>query len=174
MPKSNRELIAELKAVLTSQQYSPVVIRNYCAYALGFLDYMGQREIPIAGVTGAQVAQYLRHAILLFRKRRGRRPSPRWHQIPSASIHALLRLVQGQWPPAPNVTCAADALRFTICDEYETWLGEERGFARPSIDAFLWEARHFHVAASCATPAAPPRSLHAVERHALTYPCQCE
>jgi integrase/recombinase XerD len=58
-------------------------------------------------------------------------------------IHALLRLVQGQWPPAQKVTCAADALRFTICDEYETWLREERGLAQPSIDAFLWEARHF-------------------------------
>jgi integrase/recombinase XerD len=43
----------------------------------------------------------------------------------------------------PRVTCAADAVRFTICGEYETWLREERGLVRPSIVALLWEARHF-------------------------------
>ena len=143
MSKSDRQLIAELEAVLTSQHYSPTVIRNYCAYADEFLDCMTKREIPVAEVTEAQVVQYLQHAILLFRKRRGRLPAPRWHEIPRSAIHALLRLVQGHWPPAPKVTCAADALRFMICDEYETWLREERGLAGPSIGAFLWEARHF-------------------------------
>ena len=143
MSKSDRELITELKATLTSQQYSPVVIGNYCAYARGFLDHLTRRNIVVADVTEAQVEQYLRDAVALFRQRRGRRPGPRWHQIPCAGIHALLRLVQGQWPPAPKVTCVADALRFTICVEYEAWLREERGLARPSIDAFLWEAQHF-------------------------------
>lgn len=143
MSKSGRELITELKAILTSQQYSPVVVGNYCAYARGFLDHLARRNILIADVTEAQVEQYLRDAVALFRQRRGRRPGPRWHQIPCAGIHALLRLVQGQWPPAPKAICAADALRFTICDEYEAWLREERGLARPSIDAFLSEARHF-------------------------------
>jgi integrase/recombinase XerD len=89
------------------------------------------------------VARYLRHAIALFRKRHGRPAGPRWHSIPRSGIHALLRLAQGQWPPAPRVTCVADAVRFTICDEYKSWLREARGLARPSIVALLWEARHF-------------------------------
>ncbi|SFU23183.1 site-specific integrase [Mesorhizobium sp. YR577] len=143
MSKSDCELITELKAILISQQYSPVVVGNYCAYARGFLDHLAWQNILASDVTEAQVEQYLRDAVALFRQRRGRRPGPRWHQIPCAGIHALLRLVQGQWPPAPKATCAADALRFTICDEYEVWLREERGLARPSIDTFLWEARHF-------------------------------
>jgi site-specific recombinase XerD len=143
MLKSDRELITELKAVLTSQQYSPVVVGNYCAYARGFLDHLERQNILAADVTEAQVEQYLRDAVGLFQQHRGRRPGPRWHQIPCAGIHALLRLVQGQWPPPPKAICAADALRFTICDEYEAWLREERGLARPSIDAFLWEARYF-------------------------------
>jgi len=143
MSKTDRELIVELNAVLTSQQYSPVVVGNYCAYARGFLDYLAQRGIPVADVTEAQVAQYLRHAIAHFRKCHGRPPGRYWHVIPRSGIHALLRLAQGQWPPAPKVTCTADALRLTICDEYESWLREERGLARPSIVALLWEARHF-------------------------------
>lgn len=143
MPNTGRDLIAELKVVLASQRYSPAVVRNYCAYARGFLDYLARRAIPIAEVNEAHVAQYLRHATRCFRKGHRRPPGARWHAIPRSGIHALLRVAQGQWPPAPKVTCAADALRFAICGEYETWLCEERGLARPSIAALMWEARHF-------------------------------
>lgn len=143
MPNTDCELIAELKAVLISQRYSPVVAGNYCAYARGFLDYLARRRIPITEVTAAQVGHYLREAIAHFRKRHGRPPGPYWHSIPRSGIHALLRLAQGQWPPAPKATCAADTLRFTICDEYETWLREERGLAEPSIYALMWEGRNF-------------------------------
>ena len=114
MLKSDRELITELKAVLTSQQYSPVVVGNYCAYARGFRDHVERQNILAADVTEAQVEQYLRDAVGLFQQHRGRRPGPRWHQIPCAGIHAMLRLVQGQWPPPPKAICAAEALRFTI------------------------------------------------------------
>ncbi|MBB3862972.1 site-specific recombinase XerD [Novosphingobium hassiacum] len=143
MPNTDCELISELRSVLTSQRYSPVVAGNYCAYARGFLDYLARRSIPIAEVTEAQVGYYLHHAIAMFRKRHGRSPGPYWHSIPRSGIHALLRLAQGQWPPAPKATCAADTLRFAICDEYETWLREERGLAEPSIYALMWEGRNF-------------------------------
>jgi site-specific recombinase XerD len=143
MSNTNHQLIAELRVILIRQRYSPVVAGNYCAYAREFLDYLARRGIEITDVTEAQVAQYLRHAIALFRKRHGRPSGPHWHSIPRSGIHALLRLAQGQWPPAPRVTCVADAVRFTICGEYESWLREERGLVRPSIVALLWEARHF-------------------------------
>lgn len=143
MSNNSCELIAELKVVLVRQRYSPVVVGNYCAYARGFLDDLARRDIAVADVTEAQVAQYLRYAIRSFRKRHGRPPAARWHAIPRSGIHALLRLAQGQWPCAPKVACAADALRFAICDGYETWLREERGLAPASIRALMWEARHF-------------------------------
>lgn len=143
MSKPDHAVIIELQAFLTNQQYSLVVIRNYCAYARGFLDHLAQRNILLTEVTEAQVEQYLSEAVALFQRRHGRLPGPRWRQIPCAAIHTLLRLVQGQWPPAPKVTCAADAQRVMICEEYENWLRDERGLARLSIDALLWEARHF-------------------------------
>lgn len=130
MLKSEHELLTELKAALTNRQYSPVAIRNYCAYAQEFLDYLVHRGIPVAEVTEDLVEQYLRHATALFRKRRGRRPSKRWHEVPQSGIHALLRLGQGQWPPAPKVASAADALRFTICSEYAN---TKLGFARSVV-----------------------------------------
>ena len=143
MLNADYELIAELRTVLTKQRYSPVVIRNYCAYARGFFDYLAQHDLPIMDVTEQQVAQYLQHAISMFRKRHGRAPARDWHSIPRSGIHALLRLAQGQWPSAPKATCAADVLRFAICNEYETWLREERGLAAVSIDALMWEGKNF-------------------------------
>lgn len=145
MLNADYELIAELRIVLTNQRYSPVVIGNYCAYARGFVEYLAQQNIDVVEVTETQVVHYLHHAVALFRKRHGRSPGPYWHSIPRSGIHALLRLAQGQWPSPPKATCAADALRFAICDEYETWLREERGLATASIDALMWEGRNFLV-----------------------------
>jgi site-specific recombinase XerD len=143
MSDNRDELIAALNSSLISQRYSLVVARNYCTYASGFLDYLGQRGIPVTDVIDVQVEQYLRHAIIQFEKQRGRRPSARWHEVPRSGIHALLRLVHGQWPPAMKPTCAADEVRFSICDEYEIWLREERGLACSSVVALMWEARNF-------------------------------
>ena len=143
MSDNRHELIATLNSSLISQRYSPVVARNYCTYASGFLDYLGKRGILISDVIDAQVEQYLRHAIVLFQKQHGRRPGARWHEVPHSGIHALLRLARVQWPPAIEPTCAADAARFAICDEYEIWLREERGLACSSVAALMWEARNF-------------------------------
>jgi integrase/recombinase XerD len=143
MSDYRHELITALKSALISQRYSPVVVRNYCTYASGFLDYLGQQGIRVVHVIDAQVEQYLRHAIVLFERQHGRRPSARWHEVPRSGIHALLRLAHGQWPPVTKPTCAADEVRFSLCAEYESWLREERGLARASIVALMWEARSF-------------------------------
>lgn len=143
MSDNRYELIAALNSSLLGERYSPAVARNYSTYASGFLDYLGQRGIPIADVIDVQVEQYLQHAIILFERRRGRPPSARWHEVPRSGIRALLRLVHGQWPPAVKPTCVADEIRFSICDEYAIWLREERGLACASIAALMWEARNF-------------------------------
>jgi site-specific recombinase XerD len=145
MSNTDRDLIAKLADELTRQSYSPVVVRNYCAYARDFLAYLAQHEVPVTAVKPSQVAQFLRHAAVIFRKRRGRPPGPHWHSIPRSGIHALLRLVQGQWPPEPDVVGPEATLRHEICLKYETWLRDERGLASASIVALLAEARHFLV-----------------------------
>lgn len=55
MPDNRHELIATLNSSLISQRYSPVVVKNYCTYASGFLDYLGQRGIPVVDVIDVQV-----------------------------------------------------------------------------------------------------------------------
>ena len=86
MPNTDRDLIAELAEGLTRQSYSPVVVRNYCTYARDFLAYLAQHEIPVTAVKASQVAQYLRHAAVTFRKRRGR--SPGSHESPNCEDNA--------------------------------------------------------------------------------------
>ncbi|WP_205215964.1 hypothetical protein U0027_24160 (plasmid) [Agrobacterium tumefaciens] len=63
MLKSEHELLTELKAALTNRQYSPVVIRNYCAYAQGFLDYLVHRGIPVAENDAADAEAIVETAI---------------------------------------------------------------------------------------------------------------
>ncbi|KAH1678126.1 hypothetical protein KXX12_008047, partial [Aspergillus fumigatus] len=55
MSNTDRDLIAELNALLTSQHYNPVAVWNYCAYARQFLDYLRQHDTPVTDVTEAQV-----------------------------------------------------------------------------------------------------------------------
>ena len=100
MLKSHDELIAELAKSLTEQSYNPVVVANHRLYARAFLDYLAERDIPVATATPSQVEQYFCHAVQRFRLRYGREPSSRWHRLPHTAICRLLRLAQGKWPPA--------------------------------------------------------------------------
>src|SRR5262245_46423109 len=113
MSNTDRDLIAKLAEHPTSQRYSPVVVRNYCAYARDFLAYLAQHEIPVMAVQPSQVAQFLRYAAVIFRKRRGHPPGPHWQSIPRSGIHALLRLARGQWPP--DIVGPEATLRHEIC-----------------------------------------------------------
>lgn len=142
MLQSHDELIAELAKLLTEQNYNPVVVANHQLYARSFLDYLAERDMPVATVTPSQVEQYFCHAVQRFRVRYGRSPSPRWHRLPHTAICKLLRLAQGEWPPAAEIEPDA-MLRHTICHEYEAWLRDERGLADATIDALLREARRF-------------------------------
>jgi site-specific recombinase XerD len=142
MSKSHDELIAELSKSLTEQNYNPVVVANHRLYAHAFLDYLAERDMPVATVTPSQVEQYFCHTIQCFRVRYGRSPSPRWHRLPHTAICKLLRLAQGEWPPSAAIEPDA-MLRHAICHEYETWLRDERGLADTTIDALLREARRF-------------------------------
>jgi integrase/recombinase XerD len=142
MPKSNEELLAELEAALADQRYNPKAVSNYCRCARRFLDYLERRRIQLGDVTETLVLTYISHASGLLRKRHGQL-GPYQHPIPRSGIYALLRLAQGRWPPAPKAACAAEAVRFAICDEYATWLHEARGLAAASIKPLIWEARHF-------------------------------
>jgi site-specific recombinase XerD len=136
-------LVAQLREVLTCQRFSSVVVHNYCRNAAHFLEYLAQREVAVENVMSARVSNYLRYAIRQFCRRRGRPPADRWHAIPRAGIHALLRMVRGKWPPEAPPANAGEAACRTACRKYDEYLRDERGLAKASIDALMWEGRHF-------------------------------
>lgn len=142
MLKSHDELIEDLSKSLMEQNYNPVVVTNHRLYARRFLDYLTERNMPVALVTPAQVDQYFRHAVHCFRDSYGRPPSTRWHKLPHTAICKLLRLAQGTWPPAAEIEPDA-AYRSAICHQYEIWMRDERGLADETIDARLRKARRF-------------------------------
>ncbi|WP_435531990.1 site-specific integrase [Sinorhizobium fredii] len=94
-------------------------------------------------MTPTIVSDYLHFATRQFRKRRGRAPARDWISIPRSGIHGLLKLVLKCWPPEPLAAEAGDILCREVCNQYQTWLREERGLAAASIYALMWEARHF-------------------------------
>jgi integrase/recombinase XerD len=142
MLKSKAELLAELRGELSGQRYHPRAISDYCRCACRFLDYLERQKVRVEDVTEMLVLTYISHASGLLQKHHGPLGS---HQRPirRSGIDALLRLAQGQWPPAPKAGSAAEAVRFAICDEYARWLHEARGLAAASIRVLIWEARHF-------------------------------
>jgi len=142
MLKSHDELIAELSNSLTEQNYNPVVVANHRLYARRFLDYLAERDMPVARVTPAQVDEYFRDAVRYFHDRYGRPPSSRWHRLPHTAIGRLLRLAQGTWPPEAEIEPGA-MLRHAICLDYEAWMRDERGLSDATIDARSREARRF-------------------------------
>jgi integrase/recombinase XerD len=94
-------------------------------------------------VTPTEVSNYLHFAVRRFRKRHGRAPARHWVSIPRSGIHGLLKLVLKRWPPEPVVADAGELLGREVCDQYQTWLREERGLAAASIYALMWDARYF-------------------------------
>lgn len=143
MPHDHSALIAELRASLTQQRYNAMVVHNYCVNADHFLHYLAQRKIAVEAAMPADVSNYLRCAVRRFRQHHGYMPAARWHSIPRAGIHALLRLLQKRWPPEPVASNAGEIFCQAVCSEYRQWLLVERGLAAASIDALMWEARYF-------------------------------
>jgi integrase/recombinase XerD len=137
-------LIGAYRERLTQQRYSPVVVHNYSRNAELFLSYLEERKITLEQVTPETVSKYLALAVRRFRGRNGRRaPAPDWTSIPRAGIHGLLKGVLQKWPPEHSTATPGEALCQDVCNQYRTWLREERGLADASIDALLWEARNF-------------------------------
>ena len=134
-------LLAQLRETLTQQRYSPVVIRNYCHYAGQFLSLLEDRKIGLEAVTPETVSSFMHLAAKRFRVCHGRPPSQRWTSVPRSGIHRLLKLARNSWPPEPTISDTRELLYRDVCNEYCTWLREERGLAAASIEALLWEAR---------------------------------
>ena len=163
MPHDRSALIDQLRELLTERRYDSVVIHNYCRSARHFLAYLARRETAVDTAKPDHVSSYLRFARRQFRRRHGHPPAPRWESIPRAGIHALLRLVQKPWPPEQPPASPAEALCRSVCDEYREWLQVQRGLAKASIRALMWEGRNFLSWCAARSPLDDLRKLNVRE-----------
>ena len=76
-------------------------ILNHRPHARQFLDYLKQHGISSASVQPGQLATYFRVALRIYQKHKPNRLKSlrHWRVMSRRSVHALLRFVQGEWPP---------------------------------------------------------------------------
>jgi len=113
------------------------VVYNYCRNADCFLSYLKGRGIELEAVTPREVADYLRLVVRAFRRRHRRAPARYWINIPRAGIHRMLQLALKRWPPELAAADAGELLCREVCDQYQTWLRDQRGLATASIRALI-------------------------------------
>ena len=120
-------LLTMLRKHLLEQRYGFGARFNYPHVARPFLRYLAKRKQSIESVSGADVARYLDSLKL----KRYRRPFPdhsrRMHR---ASIHMLLRLVQGQWPPVAAPASVHERATQAMVTSFDTWMTELRGLSQ--------------------------------------------
>ena len=97
--------LTKLRGHLTAGQLSPWTIRGYVNDGRRFLRYLNGRGVSLRkAVPGDEVAflDFLRRN---YKQRVGCLPPNdiRWRCEFTPSMHALLRLAQGQWPPVSNI-----------------------------------------------------------------------
>lgn len=121
---------------LAERGLQPGYIRNYCLHADQFVQYLKRRGIEVARVQPSQVAAYFRVALRLYKKRKPNLPnsSRYWRMISGRSVQALLRFVQGEWPPGSRPAPVLGQFRAHP---------EQCGYSRTGIPSHVSAVRQF-------------------------------
>ncbi len=138
-------LLAQFKELLAKARYGSSTVAGYLAVARRFLEYLGNRHMPIDAVQPSHVTMFLRRELRRFARRQGHAPASidHWRASHTAGIHQLLRWINGQWPPSVTARSPYEAFSQALCTEYIHWLDERRGLAAETISDRTAEARRF-------------------------------
>jgi site-specific recombinase XerD len=99
-----------------------------------FLRCLDKQKVDVSAAQPASVEEYLQQARQLYRRRHGHPPEyDGWRGLHTNGIHMLLRLVQGQWPPAPRAVTPVETLQTEIRGEYAQWMAGQRGLAPGTV-----------------------------------------
>src|SRR5215831_1858607 len=80
-------------------------IWNYINIARRFLLYLNEQSISVEVASQEHVARFIQLELHRFQRKQGRRPRRlvQWRCGLTPGIHALLRHIQGKWPPPLHV-----------------------------------------------------------------------
>jgi site-specific recombinase XerD len=108
------------------------------------LDSLDKQHVDVSTAQPASVEAYLQQARRMYRRRHGHPPDYKgWRYLQTNGIHMLLRLVQGQWPPASRAVRPAEIAQNEICSEYAQWMTTLRELAPQTVSHRHDEAARF-------------------------------
>jgi integrase/recombinase XerD len=131
---SHEVWLSKLRDYLTEERYAARTSRQCIAVARHFLRCLDKQKVDVSAAQPASVEEYLQQARQLYRRRHGHPPEyDGWRGLHTNGIHMLLRLVQGQWPPAPRAVTPVETLQTEIRGEYAQWMAGQRGLAPGTV-----------------------------------------
>ena len=134
-----------LATYLNEHGYAKKTVMRYIAVADRFQSYLRQHPLTIEAAKPANVESYLQKEVRNFRRRHGESPAAldTWCHKRTAPVHILLRIVQGQWPPALAPNTSQEVFHTQLIDGCSQWLADCRGLAARTIAARRCRWKHF-------------------------------
>ena len=147
----NESWLSQLEEHLNREKYSPEAIQQSRMVCREFLSYLSKRQIAVEGVKSTDIERYLQYALQRYRGRHHCDPksldAPKsfqwWKYSHTTSIHGLLRLVHGHWPPPPPPRTPAEIFQREVREQYERWMADVRGWSLETQADRAAEARRF-------------------------------
>ncbi len=136
--------LSKLRDHLTKERYAARTFQRCVVVARHFLRFLAKQQVEVGAATPAHLEHYLEQVERRYRRRHGYAPQYRgWRPVQTSSVHMLLRLVQGRWPPVSVAATPAEISQQKICGEYAKWLSDLRGLSLITVLDFRSEARRF-------------------------------
>jgi hypothetical protein len=156
---NNDAWLSTLRNYLDTEQYGAGTVSQYMGVGRHFLADLNKQRVAITAAQPENIERYLQRTPWTYPLRHEHSPDYRhWRRTP---IHMLLRLAQGQWPPASDLITPADISQLEICEAYSRWMLASRGLAQTTVLCRKNEACRFlplHGPPSCAHPPTRPEA----------------
>jgi integrase/recombinase XerD len=141
---SHEEWLAALKGHLLEERYHAGNARQCMAAARNFLAFLHKEHTTIADAQPETVERYVQWVLRKYRRRHGHAPAYEgWRCSRTSGVHILLRMVRGQWPPAPVPGTPFELYKRTLCEEFATSMIDLRGLAPETVAERCDEALRF-------------------------------
>lgn len=124
--------LEQLREALLPMRYRPSTWARLERDARLFLDHLRAAAIPVELVRPADIEAYLRERLLQYRDRRGHEPLQVhvWRRSHLRPLEALLRMVQGRWPPPPPAPATPrEQFCHQLREGFRRWMIETRGLS---------------------------------------------
>src|SRR3989449_147653 len=151
---SHEVWLSKLRDHLTEERYAAGTSRQCIAVARHFLRCLDKQKVDVSTAQPASVEEYLQQARRMYRRRHGHPPDYKgWQCLHTNGIHMLLRLVQGQWPPAPKAVTPVEILQSEMRGEYAQWMvGPARPRSGNSVSSLLRGRASSRLAGGASNP----------------------